>query len=285
VRCTVALLQLESPGAYESLALRRGEAALRAAAAAGADVAVLPEVWQLGYATFPAGRALAPDAPFLQRHRELAAELGLAVVVTYLERAGDGKRNAALLVDRHGRDVLRYAKAHVCSFAQEAALTPGDGFAVAELDTAAGPVRTGLMICYDREFPESARALMLAGAELVLVPNACPLTEDRIAQLRSRAFENMMAIATANYAGGEFGGRSCAFDGMPFHADGRPREQCAALAGAREELVLCRLDVAALRAYRRRETWGDAYRRPSLYGALVDREVAEPFARADAPPR
>ena len=54
-------------------------------------------------------------------------------------------------------------------------LCAGDEFTVAELDTAKGKLKVGSMICYDREFPESARILMLKGAELVLVPNACPM--------------------------------------------------------------------------------------------------------------
>ena len=62
-----------------------------------------------------------------------------------------------------------YAKVHTCDFGAERALTPGDGFYVTELDTACGLVRVGAMICYDREFPESARILMLKGAELIPV--------------------------------------------------------------------------------------------------------------------
>lgn len=54
-------------------------------------------------------------------------------------------------------------------------LAPGDSFPVASLDTAAGPVQVGAMICYDRESPETARILALGGAEVILVPNACPM--------------------------------------------------------------------------------------------------------------
>ena len=50
------------------------------------------------------------------------------------------------------------------------------------------------MICFDREFPESARILMLKGAEIILVPNACPMEINRISQLRARAFENMLGL-------------------------------------------------------------------------------------------
>ena len=58
------------------------------------------------------------------------------------------------------------------------------------------------MICFDRAQPESARILMLKGAELILVPNACPMEINSLAQLRGRACENMLAIATCNYPAG-----------------------------------------------------------------------------------
>lgn len=74
---------------------------------------------------------------------------------------------------------MTYAKVHTCDFGMESAVTPGEAFGVCDLDTAAGPVRIGAMICYDREFPECARLLMLLGAELVLSPNACHMDVTR----------------------------------------------------------------------------------------------------------
>ncbi|MFT8344266.1 carbon-nitrogen hydrolase family protein [Clostridium beijerinckii] len=76
----------------------------------------------------------------------------------------------------------------------------------------------GAMICYDREFPESARILMLKGAEIILVPNACPMEINRISKLRSRAYENMVGIATVNYPKGkpDCNGHSSAFDGIAY---------------------------------------------------------------------
>ena len=119
-----------------------------------------------------------------------------AIGITLLEQFADAPRNSMVLFDRFGRKVLTYAKVHTCDFDAERYLTPGDDFPVAALDTACGEVKVGGMICYDREFPESARILMLNGAELILVPNACPMEINRLAQLRSRAYENMLAIAT-----------------------------------------------------------------------------------------
>ncbi|MGZ4639539.1 MAG: carbon-nitrogen hydrolase family protein [Actinomycetes bacterium] len=288
---TIALVQRAARGTDTSRNLARGLAACRDAAALGADVALFPELWQVGYVdcpTDPGGRrgwldlALDAEDPWLQAFRDVARECDLAVVVTYLQRWPGAPRNAATVIDRHGRDVLTYAKVHTCDWVFERWLTPGDGFPVADLDTRAGPLRVGVMICFDREFPEAARALMLAGAEVVLTPNACPLTDDRVGQFRARAFENMMAVAMANYP--RFGGRSCAFDGIASAGPGsRPRDHRVVEAGSGEEIVLARLDVDALRAYRRTEALGDAHRRPRAYGPLVDRSPPRPpFLRSSS---
>jgi predicted amidohydrolase len=105
------------------------------------------------------------DGAFVAGFRFLARELEMAIAVTYLQAWPGAPRNVVSLVDRHGEIVFTYAKVHTCDFDhREAACTPGEDFCVAPLDTAAGPVKTGAMICFDREFPESARVLMLKGA-------------------------------------------------------------------------------------------------------------------------
>jgi len=293
----VALLQLRSPSADPQRALREGERACRDAAGLGADVALFPEMWQVGYAPCPAddgGRAAwsalatGTDGPFVARFRELAAELGMAIVITYLQRWDGAPRNAATVIDRHGDIALTYAKVHTCDFAMEAALTPGDGFPTADLDTAGGPVRIGVMICFDREFPEAARALMLGGAEVILTPNACLLGDDRVGQFRARAFENMVGVAMANYAADDpadpdgCNGRSVAFSGICFTPEGRPLDHTLVAAGSEPGIHLATFDLDELRAYREREVWGDAYRKPSAYAALVPDPPAPAFARQDS---
>ena len=145
----------------------------------------------------------------------------MAIGVTLLERCPSGPRNTLVLFDRFGRRVLTYAKVHTCDFDVERNLTRDDEFYVADLDTAAGTVKVGAMICFDREFPESARILMLQGAELILTPNACPMEINRLAQLRGRAYENMLAIATCNYPAGvpDCNGESTVFDGVAYLAE------------------------------------------------------------------
>jgi predicted amidohydrolase len=144
------------------------------------------------------------------------------------------------------------------------------------------------MICYDREFPESARLLMLGGAEIILTPNACTLDENRMAQFRARAFENMVGVAMTNYAAPRNNGHSVAFDAAayagpkPDGSDGDSRDTLIVEAGEREGVYLAPFDLQELRAYRARETWGNAYRRPRCYAPLVSADVREPFVRRDA---
>ncbi len=295
---TVALLQLRSPGADPDRALSEGEKACREAARLGADLALFPEMWQIGYAWWDdpedaraAYRALATETngAFVGRFCELARELEMAIVVTYLERGTGDPRNAATVIDRRGRKVLTYAKVHTCDFSIEAALEPGSEFPVVELELKDGTVRIGLMICYDREFPESARLLMLGGAEIVLTPNSCPLDEDRIGQFRARAFENMVGVALTNYAAPDpssegsdtCNGHSVAFSGICYGTSGHLEHKLVE-AGEDEGVYLAKFDLAALRSYRKRQTWGDAYRKPGTYEALVDNTPDATFKRADS---
>ncbi len=233
----LALCQAASSGGSQAN-LQKGLDLCSRAAAEGADIAVLPEMWQIGYAPCPddeAGRtkwqemAIARDDPWVGEFRKAASDRDMAILTTFLERWPGSPRNTALLIDRHGRDVLCYAKVHTCDWGMEKALTPGESFEVTRLDCAGGFVDVGVMICADREFPESARELMLGGAELILVPNACPMAGERTSQLRSRAFENMTAIATVNYSAPDQDGHSSVFDGMVFEQNGqpngRPRDQ------------------------------------------------------------
>ena len=241
------------------------------AAALGADVVLLPEMWSTGYSMADLALAERLDGPFVASARQAAARHRVAVVPTLLEQVDAGVRNTAVLIDREGEVRLVYAKVHTCAFDIEKGLEPGDDFPVAQLETAAGPVCIGIMICYDREFPESARELMLGGAEVILVPNACDLPIERIGQLRSRAYENMVAIAMANYSGPPYDGGSIAFDGMVCEPDGTFRDQTIVECGSSPGISIAAIDLDALRGYREREMWGDKWRRPSAYRRLSGR--------------
>lgn len=157
------------------------------------------------------------------------------------------------MFDRFGNKVVTYAKVHTCDFGDECRLTSGDDFYVGYLDTERGNVKIGSMICYDREFPESARILMLKGAEIILVPNACPMEINRISQLRGRAYENMVGIATVNYPKGkpDCNGHSTAFDGMAYRpSDSESRDTLIIEAGEQEGIYIADFPVDEIRKYR-----------------------------------
>ena len=286
---TVALLQA-TPGPPDPPAnAARGVALCREAHARHADVALFPEMWSVGYhdvTELDDWEALASpiDGAFVTRFADLARELSMAIAITYLRSGASGPQNAVTLFDRGGAEVLTYAKVHLCRWDQpEGSLAAGDAFPVATLDTAHGPVEVGAMICYDREFPESARVLMLNGAEIVLTPNACRLDVHRLAQFRTRAYENMVGVAMANYAasspGREENGHSVAFSPLAYDEDGRTLDTLVADSAEGEAIVVAEFDLERIRRYREREMMGNAWRRPDVYGRLVDDDVRYPFVR------
>lgn len=284
----IALLQL-LPGNSLEENIDIGTDACRQAAEQGADIALFPEMWSCGY-TIPEDTQqlgmLSQDkeGAYVRHFGSLAAELHMAICCTYLERYSPQPRNSLALFDRYGHRVLDYAKVHTCDFGDECRLWPGEDFYTAMLDTAIGPVCVGAMICYDREFPESARVLMLKGAELILVPNACPMEINRLAQLRARAFENMLAVATCNYPAGkpDCNGNSTLFDGIAYRPDLEGScDTMLANGGEGAGICLAELDLDELRRYRSTEVHGNAYRRPDKYSMLLSEQVQPPFIRTD----
>ena len=140
------------------------------------------------------------------------------------------------------------------------------------------------MICYDREFPESARILMLKGAEIILVPNACPMEINRLSQLRGRAYENMLGIVTCNYPSGmpECNGHSSAFDGVAYLEEIPTSRDTKILEAPEEEgLYIVDFDLEMIRKYREVEVHGDAYRKPERYQLLCEKVNKYPFIRKD----
>lgn len=285
----IALLQI-IPNAALSENLKNGMEACKKAKRMGADIALFPEMWSNGYRIYDrpleewTAEAISLEDDFVISFGKLAKELNMAIAITLLERYDGAPRNTMVLFDRFGTPKLTYAKVHTCDFDVEKNLTPGDDFYVCSLDTACGEVQVGGMICYDREFPESARILMLKGAELILVPNACPMEINRLSQLRARAFENMLAIATCNYPAAvpDCNGGSSVFDGVAYLPDmENSRDTCILQADGREGIFVAELDLEQLRSYREKEVHGNAYRHPEKYGILLDTGRNQPFIRAD----
>lgn len=278
---SIAFLQLLPEGSLMEN-MNNGIKACREAKERGADIVLFPEMWSIGY-RFPHDMealrklAISVESTFIKRFSETASELDMAIAITFLEEHEPKPRNTVCLFDRHGKLVYRYSKVHICDFGEdddESVLDAGESFLTKELDTQKGIIKVGSMICYDREFPESARILMLQGAELILVPNACPMEINRLSQLRGRAYENMLAIATCNYPSPQpdCNGHSTLYDGV-IYLPGMPgsRDMCIFEAGSEEGIYIAKLDIDMLRDYRKREVWGINHRRPDLYGTLADR--------------
>ena len=288
----IALLQIAPTGTLSGN-LKKGLDAGQKAKERGADIALFPEMWSNGYHIYDRpvedwmAEAISADSDFINAFAAAARELNMAIGVTLLEQYGSHPRNSMILFDRFGRKQFTYAKVHTCDFDVERNLTPGDDFYTTALDTACGEVHVGAMICYDREFPESARILMLKGAELILVPNACPMEINRLSQLRARTYENMLAIATCNYPETvpDCNGGSSVFDGVAYvpELDGS-RDTCLLQADGQEGIYIAELNLDQLRTYRNEEVHGNAYRHPSRYKLLIDTKIDPPFIRKDYRP-
>lgn len=287
----VALLQI-LPESFLEANLKKGLEYCRKAKGQGADIALFPEMWSCRYDIAKdrdrlKASAITIESPFVDSFRELAMNLRMAVGITILEQYEPLPRNTFCLIDDTGEIILTYAKVHTCVFGDEHNLTAGDDFHVVELKTSKGSVKVGAMICFDREFPESARILMLKGAEIILVPNACYIGINRFAQLRSRAYENMVAVAMANYPRGlsDCNGSSCAFDGIAYNpSETGERDMLVIQAGEHEGIFMADLPIDKLREYRSTEVLGNAYRHPDKYGLLVEERIEAPFIRDDYRP-
>lgn len=284
----VALLQLLPAGSLKGN-LEKGLDACVRAKKLGADIALFPEMWSSGYC-IPEdigelkNLAIAEDSDFVCEFQTLAKKLEMAIGVTFLEKCEPLPKNTIMLFDCHGKLALKYSKVHTCDFGEEARLSAGDDFFVADVETGIGNVKIGSMICFDREFPESARILMLKGAEVVLAPNACPMEINRLAALRTRAYENMLAVATCNYPAGQpdCNGHSSVFDGVAWiRNEAGVRDMCVLDAPGEEGIYIGEIDMRRLREYRATDVMGNAYRHPEKYKAITELGIEEPFVRAD----
>ncbi len=270
----VALLQILPPNSiHENDFIAKGEEYCRKAAKKGADIVLFPELWNIGY-FFPViktkkaieewnKRAVKKDSSFVKHFKNLAKELNIAIAITYLEDylPGHKPRNSVTLFDKNGVECVH--------FSDEVLTEPGDSFKVGKLRTAVGEVEIGLMICFDREQPESARVLMLEGAEIILTPNACVLHKAEIEQFSARSFEDMVGVAMANYPAPKNNGLSVAFSPIVSAKDSSPVDNCLVEAGDTEGLYMCEFDLYTIREWREKMIWGNKYRHPNAYSELT----------------
>ncbi|MBC1738051.1 carbon-nitrogen hydrolase family protein [Listeria seeligeri] len=290
----IALVQKKAMANQKNTNLKLAQQYIKEAANQGADLVLFPEMWSNGYAapfdeafdnpldpnyekerTSWLEEGVTTSGEYVRALRQQAKEYHVGVCATYLSKNGKKNQNTAIIIDRNGEIILDYAKVHTCDFSLESLLQSGTEFPVCEFDG----VKIGVMICFDREFPESARTLMLKGAEIILVPNACDMNPARINQLSTRAFENMVGVAMANYPGKNWG-NSAAFSPVVFDEDGNYVDNLIVKANdLSEEIYLAEFDLQQIRAFRKAEVWGNAYRKPLSYSPLVSTNVSEPFIR------
>lgn len=199
-RFRLALYQGPSPAGDEAAAFEAIERALTASAAMGADLAVFPEAYLLGYNL---GQMISQplDGPWVQRLGDLARKTGVAIVTGMSERDGDGCFNTAVALGADGGLMASYRKIQLWEAREKSIWSRGEGYSTFQYRG-----RTiGLQICYDIEFPEHTRVLVRKGVDLILCPTANPVPFDNVNRyaVSARAMENAISVAYCNYCGTE----------------------------------------------------------------------------------
>ncbi|MBX0323380.1 carbon-nitrogen family hydrolase [Halomicroarcula sp. F13] len=229
MRLTLAQIAVE-PSAV-SANVGRAVDAIDRAAANGADLVVLPELFNVGYFAFDsyARRAEGVDGATLTAVREAAVDHGVAVLAGSIVEdlaasadagvdvpAADGLANTAVFFDRDGNRRSIYRKQHLFGYgsAETELLEPGRRLPTVDFEG----FTVGVTTCYDLRFPELYRRLVDDGVTLTLVPSAWPYPRVEHWELfpRTRAVENLMFVAAANGVGSfddaELLGRSTVYD-------------------------------------------------------------------------
>jgi predicted amidohydrolase len=268
----VAVAQIEPALAENERNLDACLARMEEAAAAGAELLVLPECAIPGYMFDSLEEAMpfAEEIPGPSTEALVGAcrKLGMHVVCGLLERDGELLRNAAVLVGPDGL-IGTYRKTHLPFLGVDRFVTPGEELAVH--DTPLG--RIGVEICYDLRFPEVTRTLALRGADIVAHPTNFPMAAKVQTEVitRARAAENRIFLLTANRVGKERWGEFCGWSQIV-----DPYGKRLAEAGEREEALLVAeidLELARDKDYvipGEYELYLFRDRRPELYGLLVE---------------
>jgi len=265
----IALIQ-QRAGRDKQLNIARGLANLEEAARNGAALACYAELaFEWFHPRHPAAgdvRSLAEplDGPLVRAFREKAREHGIVVVLNLFERDDAATYDSSPVIDADGSLLGVTRMMHITEYAcfhEQGYYAPGDQGA-RMFRTRAGNV--SVAICYDRHFPEYMRALALAGADLVLVPQAGAVGEwpDGLyeAEMRVAAFQNGYYVALCNRVGREdlleFSGESfaCAPDGSVIVRAGR----------GTEEILYAEVDLGSTAESHARQLFLK-HRRPELY--------------------
>jgi N-carbamoylputrescine amidase len=269
--------------------IEKAKGAVRAAAKKGAQVILLPELFETPYFCqdqlaeyFELAKPFEGN-PLIGEMSELAKSLGVVLPVSFFERAGRAHFNSLAMINADGRVLGTYRKSHIPDgpgYQEKFYFTPGDtGFKVWE--TRFG--RIGCAVCWDQWFPECARVMALMGAEVLLYPTAIGSEPPPAPPIDSRghwqrvmqghAAANYLPLVASNRVGTE-GGRNgqMTFYGSSFITD--PTGSIVAeLNGSEESVALHAFDLDDIA--RMRASWGlFRDRRPDLYDALRSHDGA-----------
>jgi N-carbamoylputrescine amidase len=277
----IALVQMACSGLRESVR-DRAEAHVRQAAASGAQVVCLQELFDATY--FPQEVAVERYAlaeplpsPTTERFGRIAAELGVVLIVPIYEEAQPGVYfNSVVVFDADGRDLGKYRKTHIPDgpqYLEKYYFTPGD-LGYKTFDTRFGKI--GVAICWDEWFPEVARIMALQGAQVLFYPSAIGSEPDRPEYssaeawrtvIRSHGVCNGVFVAAVNRVGVE---DAMTFYGESFVSD--PFGQVISQAGGGEEVLLADLPMGRVREARELLHFLRD-RRIDTYGPLLQRTI------------
>ena len=263
--------------------LARAEKLIREAAARGANVILIQELFETPYfckdhdsGHFELAKPLAGH-PAVEHFRALARELGVVLPVSVFERANTAFYNSLVMVDADGAVLGSYRKSHIpegTGYHEKFYFSPGDtGFKVFDTRFA----RIGVAICWDQWFPEAARAMVLQGAELLLYPTAIGSEPQDPSidssghwqrTMQGHAAANIVPLVASNRIGTEEGQKyTMTFYGSSFIA-GPTGEKVAEADRTTETVLTATFDLEATRHYR--QSWGIFRdRRPDLYRPLL----------------
>lgn len=272
----IAVLQARSESRNIKGNLEKIKRVIKEAAMHGADLVLLPECFVTGY-DLPIAyeECIDTDGVEIKEICEAAKQFRVGVVLSSFTKGKSKPQNSAFVISKSGEVLMQYAKVHTCDFADERILESGNEFKICDFDG----VKIGIMICYDREYPESARILMLKGAEIILVPNDCGAMRPRIQALSTRAYENMVGVVMAN-PNGSNAGCSCAYSPICWDKKGNCVDNTIMLADELTEgIFYADFDMDRLRDYRSHEMMGNTFRKVEAYQELLDKTVRDPFVR------
>jgi predicted amidohydrolase len=289
-RLGIGVAQLECSPLDVAENTARTTAALRSAAAGGADLVVLPELVATGYvldraALLDRAESTADPGPVLSAWSSEARELGVTVVGGFAERDGDALYNAVAVFGPDGGHAGTYRKLHLFGREREV-FVPGDlGLPVLEV----GGLRIGVVVCYDLRFPEALRILALRDVDLVAVPTAWVAGFDaavpegpRIGQVDGALVQanlNSVFVACADQVGAA---EPFTFLGRSVVADPYGRPVLGPLHPATPEVAVVAVDTDDVRAARHRGPGISPLedRRTDVYGDLLGYREPTPLTPA-----